>query len=810
MSVSFLLDDLVLHADDAANRAALAAAGYYFEVSASGTQLTSAEETITSIQSQLYDGEAISTGSYGNLSATVFVQIRATDSARLAEGAADLTRVLRRPGTRQLVYTAADGASPATVFDVLHTKPALQYEGSSDDGDDLDEVRNIRTYELSLTCKPFPRSDTEIVTAGDQVSAPTFTLVDDVSSSSAWSTQDPLRTGFASKAWSPARYNIVTNGLVSDSVRSTGWTRGTNTETLVWNTQTGDTGHITASRKTVFETASRLYVNSPKWTLRGTGALRLRLRMASSYNASFGVLYRWFNTSDTQIGADLTISETTVDGDIAALITPPSGAAKVSIHPYARFLDANGNSRSWALRKVYLGPDGSSFWGDTTSSTSVAYDWTGTPYNSQSVELTPAALTPGTGQVSVTGYVHGDSKIELPLARTASITPTTSSPYIVITGTLTPSSSSPRMSLRMPSSGSLTQTYGAAPVVLSYGANGSFKAYFRATMATTMSSVCLSLHSMGSSSSSASVTMTVTQVDLATSIPPIGTGRQGKFTIDVQGTMPAEASLQVANTGGVGTNVLIYTGPENPNFMPALSPSLVAAGTADGTTISNKKFTVPTSQPSTPTWLVPHVGLVNSTYALFAKVSGSGLTSGSAYTFSTLQQTSVDDGASFYGESATSTGKIVASATTASGIFRIGTLRLPTVDLNNDSDGVEGLRLWASAGTWVLDEAWLFDMVNGQISHVTPASTTYPNITVRAASPDSPQQRYYTAYSDGTIRDQSGVGRVQIWGNHRLDPAQGADVFVVCDAATPALQVSASYYPRWDMFAAPLSDDGNT
>lgn len=806
MTVSFHLDDLALHTDNEANRAALEAVGYYFEVSASGTKLTSAEETITSIQSQLFDGEAISKGSFGNLPASVFVRIRATDSARLAEGAADLTRVIRRPGTRELVYTAADGASPATVFDVLHTKPALQYEGSSDD--DLDEVRNIRTYELSLACKPFPRSDTEIVTAGDQVAAPTFTLVDDVSSSAPWSTQDPLRTGLMSRAWSPARYNIATNGLVSDSVRSQGWSRGSNTDTLVWNTQAGDTGHITASRKTVFETASRLYVNSPKWTLRGTGALRLRLRMASNFNASFGVLYRWFNTGNTQIGADLTISETTTDGDITALITPPAGAVSVSIHPYARFLDANGNLRSWALRKVYLGPDGSSFWGNTDSSTSVAYDWTGTPFNSQSVELTPATLTPGSGQVSVTGYVHGDSRIELPLARVASITPTAASPYIVVTGTLSPPTSNPRMSLRMPTTGSLTAPYGAAPVVLSYGSNGAFKAYFRATMATTMSSVCLSLHSMGDNATSTSVTMTVTQVDLATSIPPIGTGRQGKFTLDVQGTMPAEASLQVANPGGVGTNVLIYTGPENPNFMPALSPSLVAAGTPDGATISNKKFTVPTTQPATPTWLVPHVGLVSSTYALFAKLSGSGLTSGAAYTFSTLQQTSVDDGVAFYGESATSTGKIIAPGSGASGIFRLGTLRLPTVDLNNDPDGSEGLRLWVSGGTWVLDEAWLFDMVSGQLSHVTPFSTTYENVAIRAASPDFPQQRYYTAYGDGTIRDQS--ARVQIWGNHRLDPAQGADVFVVCDAPTPALKVSASYFPRWDMFAAPLSDDGNT
>lgn len=806
MSVSFMFDELVLHTDDTANRAALEADGYYYEVSASGTELTSAEETITSIQSQLFQGEAISAGPYGNLPATVYVRIRATDSARLAEAAAALIRVIRRPGTRELVYTAADGASPATVFDALHTKPAPQWEGSNDD--DLDEARHIRTYELSLICKPFPRSDTEVQAAGEQLAAPSFTLVDDVSSSTAWSTQDPLRTGISSRAWAPARYNIVTNGLVSDTVRSQGWTRGTNTETIEWKPTAGTTGHISASRKTVHQTTSRLYVNSPKWTLRGTGALRLRLRMASSYNASFGVLYRWQNTGGTQIGSDLTIAETTTDGDVTALITPPAGAVTVSIHPYARFLDASGTFRSWALRQVYLGPDGSSFWGNTASSTTVAYDWTGTPFNSQSVELTPAALTPGSGQVSVTGYVHGDSRIELPLARTASITPTTTSPYIVVTGTLSPPTSNPRMTLRMPTTGSLSQPYGAAPVVLSYGSNGSFKAYFRATMATTMSSVCLSLHSMGDSASSSSVTMTVTQVDLATSIPPIGTGRQGKFSLDVQGTMPAEASLQVANAGGVGTNVLIYTGPENPNFMPALSPSLVAAGTPDGATISNKKFTVPTTQPATPTWLVPHVGLVSSTYALFAKVSGSGLTSGAAYTFSTFQQTSVDGGSGFFGESATSTGKIVAGGSTASGFFRIGTLRLPTVDLNNDPDGAEGLKLWVSGGTWVLDEAWLFDMVNGQVSHIAPFSPTYSNITVRAASPDSPQQRYVTAYPDGTIRDQS--ARVQIWGNHRLDPAQGADVFVVCDAPSPALQVSASYYPRWDMFAAPLSDDGNT
>lgn len=789
MSASFSCDELVFLTSDDGDRAADDEQGYHFELLGDDWEMTSAERAIEAIQSQLYDGEAISEGSYGNMPATIPVAIVGVDSARLAQGSAALTRVLRRPGTREFVYLAPDGASPATVFDALHVKPVMQFR-------DEREMQNRRHYLLTLACKPFPRSDTEVSTQGEPVAAPTFTLVDDVTSSSAWSIQDPLRTGVASRGWSPARYNIATNGLVSDTIRSQGWTRGSNTESIVWNTQTGTTGHITASRKTVFETASRLYVNSPKWTLRGAGAIRLRMRMASNNNASFGCLYRWFNSAGNQIGADLTITETTVDGDIAALITPAAGAVKVSIHPYARFLDANGNARSWALRMVYLGPDGANFWGNTAPGASTAYDWLGTPFNSESVELTPATLSAGSGQVSVTGYVHAG--VELPVARTASIAPTTASPFIVVTGTLTSATSSPQLALRT----SLSPNP-VAPAVLTYGANGTYKAYYRAA-AGTATSICQSLVAAPSAASTVA-TMTVTQVDLATSLPPIGNGRQGKFTLDIQGTMPAEASLQVANAGGVGTNVLIYTGPENPNFMPALSPWMVAAGATDSATISNKKFTVPTSQPSPQTWLVSHVGLVNSTYALFAKMSGSGLTSGSAYTFSAMQQTSNNGGAGFYGESATSTGKIVASGTTASGFFRLATLRLPTVDLNNDPDGAEGLKLWVSGGTWVLDEAWLFDMVNGKLSHVAPFSATYPNVTIRAASPDFPQQRYYTDHGDGTIRDQS--GRVQIWGNHRFDPAQGADVFAVCDATTPALSVSASYFPRWDMFAAPLTDE---
>lgn len=796
MSASFSCDELVFLTSDDGDRAADDEQGYHFELLGDDWEMTSAERAIEAIQSQLYDGEAISEGSYGNMPATVPVAIVGVDSARLAQGSAALTRVLRRPGTREFVYLAPDGASPATVFDALHVKPEMQFS-------DVRENENRRHYLLTLSCKPFPRSDTEISTEGEQVAAPTFTLVDDVASSSAWSTQDSQRTGVASRAWSPARYNVMPNGLISSTAKTQGWAAGSNATSISWSS-----GKMVVTGKPT-SSSLRVFANSPRSTLVGTGAVRLRLEMGSEFLCTFGVLYRWFNTSGAQVGSDLTITEVPRTADvhtISALFTPPAGATRLTVYPYTRFTNSTGGIRKWTAGKVYIGPDGASFWGNTAATTSVAYDWTGAAFTSPSVELTPAALAPGSGQVSVTGYIHGDSRIELPLVRAANITPTSSAPYIVISGTLSPASSNPRMSLRMPTT-STTASQGTSPALLTYAADGTYKAYFKATMLATMSSICLSLHSVGSNATSGTATLTATQVDLATSIPPIGTGRQGKFTLDLQGTMPAEASLQVANTGGVGTNVLIYTGPENPNFMPALSPWMVAAGTADGSTISNKKFTVSTTSPAAPTWRVPHLGLTPSTYALFAKVSGSGLASGAAYTFTVHQASSSDNGAGYFGEAIYNTGKVVASGTTASGFFHLATLRLPTVDLNQDPNGLEGLRLWVSGGTWVLDEGWLLDVVNGQFSYIKPFSTTYDNITIGSATPGDPRQRYYTDDfgGDGTIRDQS--ERVEIWGNHRLDPAVGADVFVACDAPAPDLSVSASYYPRWDMFAAPIVTD---
>lgn len=802
MTPSWTLDELTLLTTDVEDRALNDAQGYHFELLGENLEMTSAEQAVASIQSQLFDGEAITAGSYGNMTVALPVAIVGADSAGLAKGNAELIGVIRRPGMRELTYLAADGASPATVYDALHVKPTPQT-------DDLDEIDLRRTYMLTVTCKPFARSDTEIRTEGTPVSEPTYALIDAITSSAAWSAQDPdwvPASGSAlsaAQSWSPLRYNIMPRPLISEAAKTSGWSAGSNTISISWSSGK----MVVKGKPTSAET--RVFANAPRATLIGSGQIRVRFEQGSAFQCRFGMVYRWFNSSGKQIGGDLTIAEvprTAATHMMTALITPPAGATAVSIYPYTEFTNATGGERTYTLRQVYIGPDGASFFGNTPDTTTRAYDWTGAVDASPQVELGHASMVVSAGQVAVTAYHHSSGGLTPVLTRTAAWATTTEAPFLVVSGKITGASATFR------ASGLLGGSAWLKPDLVTAAPDGTFKAYFRVGPRTgtslTLKATGPDITPTGATAAAATTaTLTATQLDTATSLPPIGTGRQGRFTIDVLGTMPAEASLQVANPGGVGSNVVIYTGPSNSNFVPALSPYLVAAGTEDPASISNKKFAVPFSQPSAETWKIPHAGLPESTYAVYAKMSAIGLSIGTAYTFSIGQHTSANAGVSYLGDNVISNAKYIAPGTTVTSRFiQIGTLRLPTVKLGDDYEpAIEGLRLWVTAGNWTVDEVWLFDLVNGSVSHVTPPSVDYSDVTIRAGSPNHPQQRYF-ADGGGVERD---LGRwVQIWGNHRLDPAVGCDVFAICDAGTPDLAVSASYYPRWDMFAAPLPVDG--
>lgn len=121
------------------------------------------------------------------------------------------------------------------------------------------------------------------------------------------------------------------------------------------------------------------------------------------------------------------------------------------------------------------------------------------------------------------------------------------------------------------------------------------------------------------------------------------------------------------------------------------------------------------------------------------------------------------------------------------------------------------LQLWVSGGTWTLDEAWLADVDNGQISVVDFSAVGLSGkvnvLEVVPAAADRPQQQYLATFGTApntTTREIIPTG----WTSHRFDPADGdAHVSVINTATTPGLSVALEFYPRWDVFAAPIVTD---
>lgn len=135
------------------------------------------------------DGVRTDTSHYENREITFRVTVEAADAGGLADGEAALDALV---GTRTtLTWQAPDGYGPPTVFDVETSRKRFLFS-------DLDEVRRVkqRTFQVTLNCLPFGRSDTP-VTIGAEFIADTVTIADDCESTSGWSATGELST------WNP-------------------------------------------------------------------------------------------------------------------------------------------------------------------------------------------------------------------------------------------------------------------------------------------------------------------------------------------------------------------------------------------------------------------------------------------------------------------------------------------------------------------------------------------------------------------------------------------------------------------------------
>lgn len=779
--------------------------GYAIEVLGkdAGTSFTNAEATLETFTSSLYDGQAVDISGWSAASEPIYVQVTGPDSGGLTSGCAALTTMCRRKGLRELTWYSPDGASAPTVFDVLVVTQALQF-------DDQDEVANQRTYALTMTCKPSPRSQDQVtMTASGPLQVPTVTQVDAATSVTNWSAPGPHAD----------RVNLMPTSNFWDG--APGWSLSSNSAGLTltgpnlqWTTNISTVGaNVLISSPMVRVVAGLAYTVSMQATAR-TGSAGGVLQM--------GLMRRFYNASGTQVGSDLYTATTGVGLTPVQLklvnTIAPAGATRMRVFPFFQSTGGIAYPQISDVMVEQASSVGSYFNGDMTDCA-----WVGAPGNSESMHLVAASTVDlSAGHVHTKGPWTSSPLSAVSLERTFSTALDLSTmPIVRITGIIVPG---PSLMTNTTSQFLLTSSSGftwLTPARLdrtptSTGA-GSFIAYFQSPVASVAD---LRLQVTGAGAASAD--LTITDLTIMSGLPAFGTARQGLQSIPMVGTMPAEVELTVDNgVDGSGTmyplgqHTVIYTRPSDPALAaPPLRQYRISSG-AESTapdSLSGFTETLGTTQ-ATAFWAeIPASAVAHATHLFVAWLSATGLTVGSSYVLN--WQTFMNDDATPSGAStpnSTMTGTRVITATATTFAFQptqVGEFTLPSrvVETTGTYGATVNVRLWVTGGgTWTLDEGHLFDVDNGQLS-VVSTTENFNRLDIMPASADKTNQRYVTTATAADGSTLSREAQPAKWARHLADPAasaQGAlDVFVASTAATPHMTISASYYPRWDVFAA--------
>jgi hypothetical protein len=795
MSAQLTLDELDLLPSRGAIAAAAENGGYYFEATTDCTEWRNAEAVVSSVTSQLFEGADIDVTGYEALTATVAVRVVGVDMAAVDTGSAELVHVMRREAMKSLTYTPADGTAPPTVFDVL----AVTWDAGLNDMDERQKTPR-RKYVITLHCKPFPRS-ADLVTipaATIATAAPTITSIDACSSTTGWSTP--------SKAVS--RINLVTNGDFRYGIQH--WHKGTNTSRIEW--ESGGWMRVTPVNR-----SQRAYVNYGSSPRPVTAGQSYRIYMDLWQNpgtSQLGFLYRWFNASGNQIGSDgvVTASLAALGSaewrNISTTRTAPSGATGLWIFPFGVAGNLSESVTHYNVDHVHIELNstwtGTWFDGDTATAGTTEFVWSDAAGRSVSYALAPTTPSTSGGKVLVSAY--GGRSLSLRRSGTINL------------------SAAHWLRLRGVWPGSLTLNVevsdgGAIPPISPQAlirSGSSFDAYFAVPVD---SVTAFSLTANVGSVTAQTATFSIDQVDTSTGLPLTGTGRSGDFRATAHGTMPAEAAITVENTADLGRMVLMFTRPAALGLDPALRSRRIAGPsvTAASTNISGFSETLTSAQSGSVTWEFNAADLPASAYLLAARLTASGLTSGNGYTlnwraFMVLDgstETSVVAGSRTVKATATTYGNAATQRVT-----ELGLLGLPTMNVftSGDASAKVRIQMWVTGGgTWSLDEAWIFD-VEGDLSIVEPVSALH-RLQVTPASADRPVQTYVAEHepSPGTITARDVHLDVTGWSAHRLDPRDGdVAIYVATLTATPALSVEVEYFPRWDVYAAPIETEVTT
>ena len=286
----------------------------------------------------------------------------------------------------------------------------------------------------------------------------------------------------------------------------------------------------------------------------------------------------------------------------------------------------------------------------------------------------------------------------------------------------------------------------------------------------------------------------IDQVQLANSIPFIGTARQRATSLVPKGSVRTQGSIHVTHASNALGKVIVYTHPSGTGYLPPLRQWRTSGNTVTTDATMNSGAREPIG-PGSTVFRVPVPVLPTGRVELWAwlRVTSSSLTRAPAYAVR-----SVVNGVTL----ATSGGNfsIVFNALNTWQLFNLGALTSPPIAMG--PSGFVQIDLNENSGQVDIDEAYLFATDLGDLT-VVDCGTGSPSaggpskhLWIDAPTPDVPMGAIYRGHSDDRSDAFHAAPNADTWGDHAFDP-KGTNVFVVTsnttDAAT-SLEHSRRYH----------------
>lgn len=290
--------------------------------------------------------------------------------------------------------------------------------------------------------------------------------------------------------------------------------------------------------------------------------------------------------------------------------------------------------------------------------------------------------------------------------------------------------------------------------------------------------------------------LAINGIDWVGDAPFTSTTRQMSRTLPVYGAARTEGELEVralavdgVTPEQLGPHTLVYTRAAGAGVQPPLRTWRTAGmtTTADAALVSGAREAL---AAVTLTYVVPADLVKPGTYQIVARARCSNT---NAQTLTVTASTATTDASLLPTNTASISRTLNFTAASTWQFVSIGEMTLPTVEAGHTAANLTLTIQSATANVVDLDEAWIFNTDDGQLTLVDTSGSGVSMLRIAGATLDRPQPSVWVGTADGTAVVNAGV-RVLWRGSHQFNPGD-VEVFTVT-TTTARARAALRYYPR--------------